>query len=576
MSKTGQACEELLVNATENAVLRLANYLADQQCNNGEFPGRTFYGLAFAILLWSRWPKIFSNHINQGLDWYERNPSEDLEAHHEFMNYALLHYFRRTGDSRGQTLCIPLQFRGKRNANWRLLRAACHLLADRTGGEDKARHEIRKVLSRQVLGGQVIDAPQSYSLQYHHFSALLLGELAVLLDDDVLQHRFLDLAAFSRDTILPNGDAVYMGRGQHQIFGYAAAVSLLFLASFATADESFQQARNVVLRRLLPFQRPDGSFPLVLRVEESGWPSSTPPLTPQWLGWYQYNNIFDYLPFAGEMLARSAGSTINTCKTNTQDLHEPDRLIVRSRQYTAVVATPRGFRTNGLPTPYIATHRGSLIPSCGGEDGNPLYKSDAIPLPFGRPSEPVPEPGAWLRNASLEIQTGLLNLACWIREGRFNFHRVMDLVRRHVSSETSVYAFGDKLIYRLRGQLLTGRSRHFIHTRHFAFEDNTVVVDDRIRVRRSRRWHHLTVQNHIFFTLRYQPSPNSIENTTFFTSKDGTEARVQFSHPVVVSNEPLFCATGRVVAARETLPGERVVRGVEFLRSMRIELVGSD
>ena len=148
--------------------------------------------------------------------------------------------------------------------------------------------------------GLILDEFRTRSLQYHAFCLYLLCDL-------VEQHpnaRFLaewlvQGVRYSLQHALSNGVSLWIGRGQEQIFGYGA---LAYACEFVHARlEALPDNKlDAIQRRILAFQREDGSFPLVLREQdaEAPWPMREP-LPP---GWYGYNVLGDYLPFLGHAL----------------------------------------------------------------------------------------------------------------------------------------------------------------------------------------------------------------------------------------------------------------------------------
>jgi hypothetical protein len=154
---------------------------------------------------------------------------------------------------------------------------------------------------------------------------------------------------------------------------------------------------------LTNFQRHDGSFPLVLNGIENGFPASASLADPLYVGWYSYNNYFDYLAFLGIMLAKTetvlsaiideregsfidSSSHINETESHYQDA---DFLIVRRPDYEAALARPGGdwkgwgLWSNDLPIPYIVCKGRRITPSYGGEQyGRTLFRTQGIPLPL--------------------------------------------------------------------------------------------------------------------------------------------------------------------------------------------------
>jgi hypothetical protein len=110
-------------------------------------------------------------------------------------------------------------------------------------------------------------------------------------------------ALFSIQQMLMDGSMLWLGRGQEQIFGYGALIYALEYVNRKIQplpEKNLQQLQEHVLS----FQRPDGSFPLVLRRREPEMAKSNFTLHPP--GWYGYNTIYDYQPFLAYTLWRTA------------------------------------------------------------------------------------------------------------------------------------------------------------------------------------------------------------------------------------------------------------------------------
>ncbi len=152
--------------------------------------------------------------------------------------------------------------------------------------------------------GLVLDEQRTRSLQYHAFCLFILAELM----DRYPEHEFIKAwfchaIKFSLSTILDDGTALYIGRGQEQIFGYGALIYSLekYNKNHQEIDPSILDALQ---KRVLGFQRDDGSFPLVLckrqpEQEEVSFRKDKPS------GWYGYNTLYDYQPFLAYCLLKT-------------------------------------------------------------------------------------------------------------------------------------------------------------------------------------------------------------------------------------------------------------------------------
>lgn len=193
--------------------------------------------------------------------------------------------------------------KGTRMFNWFLLRQANRGWFPTWRGWTLLKLRIARAVYT-APDGFIQDELRTRSLQYHAFCLYVLCEL-------VQQHpnaQFLkvwlaDGVRFSVRHILPDGSALWLGRGQEQIFGYAALIRAMEFVH-ANVEQVPAPALNLVQQRLLAFQRPDGSFPLVLRrrqpePEKARNADALP-------GWYGYNTLYDYLPFLGHALMLAA------------------------------------------------------------------------------------------------------------------------------------------------------------------------------------------------------------------------------------------------------------------------------
>lgn len=193
--------------------------------------------------------------------------------------------------------------KGTRMFNWFLLRKLNKRLCNRHGILD---HLTLRIASKiyQKSTGLILDEFQTRSLQYHTFCLFVLADL---IEEDPknswLKQWFINGIEFSMSHILSDGTSLYIGRGQEQIFGYGALIYSLEYCHIKIHPLD-EQKLNQVSRRLLSFQREDGSYPLVLRNREpeprdarfSGKPPG---------GWYGYNTLFDYQPFLAYCLKKA-------------------------------------------------------------------------------------------------------------------------------------------------------------------------------------------------------------------------------------------------------------------------------
>jgi len=176
--------------------------------------------------------------------------------------------------------------------------------------------------------------------------------------------------------LLPNGDSLYVGRGQQQIFGYGALVYLLEAAAGLTGEEQFGAIAERAFSRLMRFQRSDGSFPLVLREGEPAEPWLPDISRP---GWYTYNRYADYLPLLGCFLLKAADPEVPPFGAVAPVSAHPAFRLWREDRYVAVLALPGGASTNDLAFPYVCLEGQSLFP-CYGAEGATAPEAENIAM----------------------------------------------------------------------------------------------------------------------------------------------------------------------------------------------------
>lgn len=283
-----------------DAATRLHGHL-DHMLSEDGYPTQVTWGYAmtllFSIQVGQRIPTVLGRKARECLD------RQDMAAPNfswEFVVMAVQKAKRLCADP---SFDVPLDVhraKGTRMFNWFLLRQL-----NRGWFEASNEHwtlaklrVARRLFTRS--DGLILDEWRTRSLQYHAFCLYLLCEL-------VEQHPragflvdwLISGVRFSLQHVLRDGTAMWLGRGQEQIFGYGA---LAYACEFvhANIEPLPLDTLSSIQQRLLRFQREDGGFPLVLRQRdpEVPWPDNR--LLPP--GWYGYNTLGDYLPFLGHTL----------------------------------------------------------------------------------------------------------------------------------------------------------------------------------------------------------------------------------------------------------------------------------
>jgi hypothetical protein len=444
----------------------IAKWLAAQVAE-GSFPARTFYGEAFAIWLWSFFPNEFPQQIEALLPRaLEQLRRADVEAHPEFNLLALLGYCQAQSLEPEDVIGSFPGLREAPSCNWLLLGTLLRLRWNHVAGGKRFSEALLRMRTRLLilfqqrsdglirddrlldrrlplpfpfarvgrLGVRYDARLRGLSLQYHCFSlALLIDIYAVAGWPEVGRAIERGVAAICR-FVLDNGDTLYLGRGQQQIFGYGALLYALAAASRCVRVQGLAKTWHDVWRFVASHQRDDGSFPLVLRSGEQGYPQKVDTSDLRWLGWYSYNNYFDYLPLLGVYLARTwdspvaerpRGAPVCAGEVGQQLVVNRHYAVIRESGWQAVLATPGGPRSQDQPVPYLCLGGRSVLPCFGGEEYSPSsYNLSMLPLPYAVRSSGEPaclrEMMRWSLRRGARARTLVLRGTC--RWARFQRH----------------------------------------------------------------------------------------------------------------------------------------------------------
>lgn len=367
--------------------LGVAQFILDWLHLKNDFECRSFYGESFSINLLQRHQLLTSSLKNKLVTAYQKKNKSDPEFHHEFNNYAFSDYYWNTRDESIRNLYCPLIFKNTQCTNWTLLRSVVKL-REKVEVESGLREVDLKIKQFQLPSGLILDDPGVHSFQYHCFSASLILELYKLTGNEKYKKSFLGAVSFIRHFILPNGDTLYIGRGQEQSFGLSVLVYILAEAHQMTEDQALLEEIEIVLKFLKKFKRNDGSFPLVFSGVEKRIPTIVDMFDEEFCGWYPYNNYFDYLPFMGVYLHKASlvlGQTqlADNYSTSSQTSYIDSYFIkiVRTR-YIAILSKPGGYWTNDLSFPLVFFKNEALTPMLGGEQfQKSLYSEEMLSFP---------------------------------------------------------------------------------------------------------------------------------------------------------------------------------------------------
>lgn len=360
---------------TDGIAAYVADYLADRE----DFGMRTFYGEAFALALLTKTGRLNAALEAKLLNTFQNKDRSDTQYHWEFNHYGMLEAGQLTGH---------LIFKHTPCTNWTLLRSNVRIAAG--VDVDTARVEaLAKLRRRQRPSGLILDDPGVRSFQYHCFSAAMIYEIYGKTHEDVWLYAFKRAVEFIRRFILPNGDTLYVGRGQQQSFGYASLIYILSAYFALTGDRSALGDLTRVAEFLMQSTDTDGSLPLVVGASKEPLPhSNTPQCDTRYSGWYAYNNYFDYLPFAGVFLKKATDILSRApVAIPVFDAQRPyrdvDFLKIVCGETIAVVSRPGGYWANDLPMPYVYSGGRARMPCYGGEQfGHSIYTLAGLPLPM--------------------------------------------------------------------------------------------------------------------------------------------------------------------------------------------------
>lgn len=368
----------------------IATFIKHWLLNKNSFECRSFYSETFSLALLQRTSLLDTATKEKLLKNYGEIDKTDVQFHWEFNNYALLDYLFNTNDNLVKKFLEPLTFKNTPCTNWTLLRSAVRFKV----GVDKslATKEAKTKIERyQLDSGLILDGPGVKSFQYHCFSLAMIGEIYESTGDEYFKESFLNGIKFMRYFILSNGEALYIGRGQNQSFGYGALIYILALAYKYTNDKTNLGDLELIINFLKNYRRGSGNFPLVMNGLEKSIPQVVDMQNPEFAGWYPYNNYFDYLSFMGFFIAKAYEVLKNLDVSNIeykkqQEYRDESFIKIVKPRYEAVLSKPGGYWSNDLPVPYIVVAGNQNITPCyGGEQfQKSLYGAESLPLPFCR------------------------------------------------------------------------------------------------------------------------------------------------------------------------------------------------
>ena len=280
----------------------------------GDHYAASHYALLETILINQGLRNDFSP-IQKAFDFQLANgkkyPFSAVEPHWEFNNLAWLEVMLLLPPRVDQNIIQQLNeylFRAPRHirphaANWKMMLGSFLI---RLGKNSKSiiyqflgKFYIYWALRSFETDGCIADIyKNSRTIQYHFYAAAVLARLALVTNDQKLKKVAVKAAQYGSAFIDPDGNFNYKGRGQGQIFGYASAIYLFIAAASSDAKNRsfFLETAGKVLGYLRKWQKPDGSFPLIL----NGLPDE------KRVGWHDYHHYTVYNAFLGAWLGLAA------------------------------------------------------------------------------------------------------------------------------------------------------------------------------------------------------------------------------------------------------------------------------
>lgn len=264
------------------------------------YPDQPSWGYAFSYLLAKQSDDIEFNELaEKAVIHLKRQDNSHPNYSWEFVVFALQNLKKQNRLDKAETL-DGYKEKGTRMFNWFLLRRINKILCCKFTAFDKLKLYIGLYLF-QNRDGLILDEFKTRSLQYHAFCLFILAHIIEQEPENrILKKRFLEGVNCAVSYILDDGSAIYIGRGQEQIFGYGALIYALEFCH-SRIEKLDENILDKLANKVISLQREDGSYPLVLRgrqPEESDVCFRTD--NPD--GWYGYNTLYDYQPFLGYCL----------------------------------------------------------------------------------------------------------------------------------------------------------------------------------------------------------------------------------------------------------------------------------
>ncbi|AWB66750.1 hypothetical protein C2869_10080 [Saccharobesus litoralis] len=286
-----------MVVSYKQSSLKLIEHLNTKMDENG-YPDEPSWGYAFSLL--AALELEHEQFAAKSLALFNRQNKSSANYSWEFVIYALQRAKKLIQNTNATSYVYAEK--GTRMVNWTLLRQLNRV----NEGRDSLKVKmilwgIKKVFTHE--SGQILDELKTRSLQYHAFCLFVLAELDQTKYHPLAKSWLIKGCQHAIKMMRADGCALYIGRGQEQIFGYG---SLVFALEYT--NTKYQLNLNASIEKLWSyvqsFQRENGSYPLVLNREQPEKENVTFNLDKPH-GWYGYNTLYDYQPFLAYCLGRA-------------------------------------------------------------------------------------------------------------------------------------------------------------------------------------------------------------------------------------------------------------------------------
>lgn len=282
-----------------NITNKLEKFLSSK-LKNGKFPLDNYYGeLFFAGVIDIK--KIKKEILN----YYKKRNKSDIDFHWEFNNYILQQLDVLEKEYNYLYFNRPFY---KKVTNWMLIRSLIYLRSKKISKILQGHLIILLTIifnqRKGILYDNRIYKRKEYSVQYHAFATLILGEIFLETRNKFYKKRF-EKAILQLKRISKTIKNFSVGRGKRQIFGYASAIYALSLGKNFLSINSDKEIL-VLLKELKKYQRKDGFIPLHLAKEELKFRDEDyRKLGVKIKGWESYNRFYDYESFLYYYLRKS-------------------------------------------------------------------------------------------------------------------------------------------------------------------------------------------------------------------------------------------------------------------------------